>query len=116
MKQRPQRTPADWLILCVLLALLSYTTQDYLPRGGVAPIGLGPPPMSIINQEKGLLSQIGPQANLMKAVLQLDSSFPERNVKLTETISIHLLILWAYVCVHVGARGRLSGAGSLPQL
>ena len=49
-----------------LLSLLSYTTQDHLPRGGAAHNGLSPP-ISITNQEVSPQSFL--QATLMETIL-----------------------------------------------
>lgn len=43
LKQRPQRNVAYWFSLCSLFNLLSYMTEDHLPRGGITHCGLGPP-------------------------------------------------------------------------
>ena len=60
-----------------LLSLLSYTTQDNLPRADTAPLllpplGLGP--TEITNQENALQTCL--QANLMEAIPQLRVSLP----------------------------------------
>lgn len=47
-KPEATRKAAYWLVLCDLL--LSYTSQDYVSKGGITHIGLGPP-ISIITQE-----------------------------------------------------------------
>jgi hypothetical protein len=53
-----------------LLSLFSYTTQDYLPRGGTTHSGLGPP-TSIINQDS--VPHICPQASPIETVSQMRS-------------------------------------------
>lgn len=47
LKQRPQRSAVFWLSL---LSLLSYTSQDHLPRNGTTHNGRGPP-TAITNQD-----------------------------------------------------------------
>ena len=72
--QRPQRGAAHWLAPHGLLNLLSYSTQDYQPRGVPTHSELGPLP-SIINQENAL--QACPQANLVGVFAQLRFPLPK---------------------------------------
>lgn len=58
------RNAAYWLVLCGVLSLFSYITQNSQPRGGTAYSGLGPL-TSVINQENA------PQPSLMEAFSEL---------------------------------------------
>jgi hypothetical protein len=50
LKQRTWKRATYWLTFGGLLGLISYATQDHLPKGGPVPNELGPS-MSIIIQE-----------------------------------------------------------------
>lgn len=74
-----------------LFTLLSYTTQDHLPRDGTAHSGQGPP-MSVNNEEN--VTQTCSQANQREVILQL-RSLPPRQLwfvsswqKLTSILSL----------------------------
>jgi hypothetical protein len=58
-----------WFAPRGLLSLLSYKTQDYLPRDGTAHNGLGPPHQSLINKMLYRLACLQP--GLMEASSQL---------------------------------------------
>lgn len=75
-------------------SLLSYTTQDNLPRADTAcpclPLGLGPP-TEIINQENA--SQTSLQANWMEAIPEVHLfQTGLACVKLTKQSAQHLLL------------------------
>lgn len=57
LKQKPHRTAAYWLDVRDLCSLLSYATLDHLFKGDTTCSGLGPPTLTI-NQED--TSQICP--------------------------------------------------------
>lgn len=73
LKQRPQRTTANWLTLGGLLSLPASIIQD-LPKDDTTYRGPSPP-TSIFNEEDA--SQTRWQANLTKAFPQLKFSPPE---------------------------------------
>jgi hypothetical protein len=82
---RPRENAAHWFALHILLSLLSYNTQKYLPRGGATHSGLGAPP-SVVNQENILTnitmgkSEVDISSNVMSS-----SHISLLPVKLTNT-------------------------------
>lgn len=70
-----QRNVAYWLAPHAFLGLLSYTTQNYLPRGGTGHSAIGPS-KSITNQET--VPEISLKVNLEEAFFffQLESPVP----------------------------------------
>ena len=89
---------AYWLAPHGLLSLLSYITQDHLPRDGTAHSGLSPP-TPIINQEKGSPAMpTGQSDGGMFSVEVLSSQMTMACVELTKTNKTNqaLLLTWQY--------------------
>lgn len=74
VKQRPRGTVLCWFAVRGLLSLLSYPSQDHLPRGGTVHSGLSPP-IPIINQEND--TQACLQGNPMRRFLNWVFLFPD---------------------------------------
>ena len=64
---------AYWPVPYGLLSLVSYSTQDHLPRDSTAHSEMGPP-TSLINQEN--VPQACSQVNLLEAFSQRRFPFP----------------------------------------
>ena len=83
LKQKPWRNTAHWLALNGLLPILSYVTQDHLPRIGTNHSELGLP-TSIINQEN--IPTWVPTGQSGERIFSIEVLFPQMSLSCIKLI------------------------------